>query len=367
MKLPLEQRIMLVQLYYENAKSLVGTLRAFRRITGIQDICSVNAIRNLISRFERTGSVADLPRSGRPKVSEDTAIEIRHTAETIAQDNRFGECSTVAISSATGIPQQTVWKVLRKMLKLRPYRIREVHELIPADYPRRLTFAENFLTRVEFEPNWLDTILFSDEAHFTLTGQVNYWNTRIWADHHPHTIFQTPLHDRKLTVWIGFTAEFIIGPYFFQEFDHRGELVTVTVNGDRYYDMLDEFVVPRLEELDVVDTITFQQDGAPPHVHHRVKDLLRAVFGDRIISRDFPHAWPARSPDLTPCDYWIWGYLKSIVYRNRPTTLVQLRESITQCVQAITPDQLRSAVYHMPKRLQAAIEAQGGHIEHLLR
>ena len=48
------------------------------------------------------------------------------------------------------------------------------------------------------------------------------------------------------------------------------------------------------------------QDGAPPHIARRVKDLLGTSFGDnRVLSRHFPHAWPPRSPDLSPYDYWI--------------------------------------------------------------
>jgi hypothetical protein len=44
---------------------------------------------------------------------------------------------------------------------------------------------------------------------------------------------------------------------------------------------------------------------------------LSDVFGDRIISNDI---WPARSPDLNPCDFFFWGYLKNKVYSNNPRT-----------------------------------------------
>lgn len=168
-------------------------------------------------------------------------------------------------------------------------------------------------------------------------------------------------------MWIGFTSEFVIGPYFYQEFDHNGDLATVTVNSERYLEMLQDFVVPRLEEMDMVDTVTFQQDGAPPHIGRDVTAYLRHVFGDRIISRGFPDAWPPRSPDLAPCDFWLWGYLKSIVYQNRPATLAQLRHEITVAVNSIIPDQLKAAVYHLPMRLQAVMDNGGGHIENILR
>ncbi|GFU97128.1 uncharacterized protein TNCV_4642211 [Trichonephila clavipes] len=47
-------------------------------------------------------------------------------------------------------------------------------------------------------------------------------------------------------------------------------------------------------------------------------DLLKATFGDRLISRFGPVNWPPRSCDLTPLDYFLWGYVKSLVYADKP-------------------------------------------------
>ncbi|GFT10473.1 transposable element Tcb1 transposase [Trichonephila clavipes] len=50
-------------------------------------------------------------------------------------------------------------------------------------------------------------------------------------------------------------------------------------------------------------------------------DLLKDTFGDRLISRFAPVNWPPRSCDLTPLDYFLWGYVKSLVYADKPQTL----------------------------------------------
>ncbi|GFT42100.1 uncharacterized protein TNCV_1668871 [Trichonephila clavipes] len=109
------------------------------------------------------------------------------------------------------------------------------------------------------------------------------------------------------------------------------------------------------------------QDGAAPHIARRVKDLLRRSFGDdRVLSRHFQHAWPPRSLDLSPCDYWLWGYLKSQVYRDRPTSLGMLKDNIRlQCL-TIIPDMLYSAVHNIIPRLQLLLRNDGEHIEHFL-
>jgi len=143
-------------------------------------------------------------------------------------------------------------------------------------------------------------------------------------------------------------------------------LPTLTVNGQRYLDMLQRFVIPQLVERGVLDTVTFMQDGAPPHFTCAVTDLLRERFGDWLIGRNFTIPWPARSPDLTPMDYWFWGYLKSKVYQKAPATLPALRLAIRECIDAITQEQLQNGVYHSITRMQAIMDNEGGHIEHLL-
>lgn len=115
----------------------------------------------------------------------------------------------------------------------------------------------------------------------------------------------------------------IIGPYFFE--DERG--VTVTVNGERYRNMIDNFLTPELDALGLVN-MWFQQDGAPLHTANVTMELLRDLFPQQIISINGDVDWPPRSPDLTAPDFFLWGYLKSNVYANKPETLEQLKQNI---------------------------------------
>ena len=63
----------------------------------------------------------------------------------------------------------------------------------------------------------------------------------------------------------------------------------------------------------------FQQDGATCHTATATIDLLKSKFDDKLISRNGPVNWPPRSCDLTPLDYFLWGYVKSLVYADKPT------------------------------------------------
>ena len=61
---------------------------------------------------------------------------------------------------------------------------------------------------------------------------------------------------------------------------------------------------------------------------YNTMDTLRAKFGGPLITRNFPVKWPPRSCDLTPLDYFLWGYVKSKVYANQPATLEELEDNI---------------------------------------
>ena len=99
----------------------------------------------------------------------------------------------------------------------------------------------------------------------------------------------------------------IVGLWFFEENE-----VIVTVNSNRYVNMLD-FFLPRINELDLGD-IWFQQNGATAHTSRASMAVLREHFPERLISIRGDLEWAARSPDLTPCVFYLWGYLKSRVY-----------------------------------------------------
>ena len=62
----------------------------------------------------------------------------------------------------------------------------------------------------------------------------------------------------------------VVGPYVFEE---GGETVTVTSN--RYCEMLENFLWPRLEEFDDSEDFWFQQDGATAHTARRSLGILR--------------------------------------------------------------------------------------------
>ncbi|GFW17776.1 DUF4817 domain-containing protein [Trichonephila clavipes] len=94
--------------------------------------------------------------------------------------------------------------------------------------------------------------------------------------------------------------------------------------------MITNFFIHELNNHDVQE-LWFQQDGATCHTARATIDLLKDTFGDRLISRFGPVNWPPRSCDLTPLDYFLWGYVKSLVYADKSQTLDHLEEQHSPC------------------------------------
>jgi len=78
------------------------------------------------------------------------------------------------------------------------------------------------------------------------------------------------------------------------------------------------------------------------------------------------HSWPPRSPDMTPCDFFLWGYVNERVYvPPLPADLDELTNRITTAVKSVTEDTLRRVWDEFSYRVDVFRAAGGGHTEHL--
>ncbi|GFU74497.1 DUF4817 domain-containing protein [Trichonephila clavipes] len=195
----------------------------------------------------------------------------------------------------------------------------------------------------------------------TLNGYINKQTCRIWSEANPQVYVETRLDPEKLTVWSALWAGGIIGPYFFKSDEGHN----VTVNGDRYRAMITNFFIPELNTHDVQEP-WFQQDGATCHTARATIDLLKDTFGDHLISRFGPVNWPPRSRDLTPLDYFLWGYVKSLVYADKPQTLDRLEDIIRRVIADIRPQMLEKVIENWTSRLDYIRASRDSHMQEII-
>jgi len=181
-----------------------------------------------------------------------------------------------------------------------------------------------------------------------------------WAVDNPHWLREVERQRPwAINVWWGIVGKKLIGPYFIDN----------TLNGEKYRNFLVEQLPLLLEELPLSERMTlwYQHDGCPAHHSLIAREILDRKFNGRWIGRGGPVNWPARSPDLTAPDFFLWGYLKEIVYRDVPTTRDDMINRIRNACGQIDEDLLLRVCRSFLGQIQRCIEAEGHHFEYLLK
>jgi len=106
---------------------------------------------------------------------------------------------------------------------------------------------------------------------------------------------------------------------------------------------------------------TFQQDGATIHTARRTQEWCE----DKKNVPDFirKDQWPPRSPDLNPLDYSIWSILLQRACNRPHPDLDSLRGALEREWEPLDEEVLRRIVDDFPRRVDACVEAEGGHFE----
>ena len=348
-----KQRSWCVKRYLET-KSFVKIQGEFLHVFYTDRAPDKKRIQAWVAKFNEFGTVQNRNRksdergslSGRKRVRDEPLIaRIRSDVENSPKRSTRKRCQSL------GIARTTLRRVLKDDLGKYPYRIQTKQKLTPADMKRREEMAVVLMDKIEENKTFLPYLFTSDEAHFHLDGQVNSKNNVFWGSERPTEVAQKPLHSPKVTAWCAMSTLGIFGPFFFEE---RGE--TVTVNAERYIKVLKKFY----KELKTrfpgyLKRLWFQQDGASPHSAHITRDWLKENFKKRVVSKNFSIEWSPHSPDLSPPDFYLWGYLKDRVYQEKPRTLSQLKPAV-----------LKAVMNNFCVRLKKCKDLKGAHLEHLL-
>ena len=105
----------------------------------------------------------------------------------------------------------------------------------------------------------------------------------------------------------------------------------ITVNGNRYRAMLNEFLFTKIEDKDI-GNIWFQHNGAMCHTAEAILDVLCPVFEDPIISCRTDVVWPPWSCNLTPLDYYLWGAVRFKCYADKPEPIDALKDNVREAI-----------------------------------
>lgn len=288
-------------------------------------------------------------------------VRNQDTEELILQEvERNPKTSIRRIGHTLGVSRASVHRVLQEQL-LHPYHLQQVQELLPRDFESRVEFCQFILRKNNEDPNFPEYILFTDEACFTKTGITNVHNDHIWADENPNAIrMKHSQYEFSINVWLGVIGSCLVGPVALPN----------RLTGANYLEFLVQTLPDLLDDLPLMTrhNMNFMLDGAPPHFSREVRDFLNNTYPDKWIGRGGPIEWPPRSPDLTPCDFYLWGYIKSQVYSHEINSREQLWQLIEETCNGIRNDPrgLQGLKFSFLRRVRLCVRENGGHFEQYL-
>lgn len=316
---------------------------------------SAPVILRAAQRLYETGNVLpNMHDTGRDR----EARNLRRMVQVVRAFEHNPETSIRVVARELNLSYGTVQRVLKEE-KLHAFHYTRVQHLEPGDHHARRTFCEDFLRKVDRDPRFASRVIFSDESLFTREGHFNSHNMHFWSDENPTVTRPRSFQTRwKINLWAGIMGTQILGPIVLPDI----------LTGQTYVELLRDNLPDFLEEVPLLERnkIVFQQDGAGPHNARIVTNYLNEHFPGRWMGRYGPIRWPARSPDLNPLDFFLWGYCKEKVYKTLPQDVDDLDTRLRHAIWAIDEEMMQNVERNLLKRIRACVRMDGGHFEHLL-
>ena len=294
--------------------------------------CSRDTVRDVLNKFEETGTVDDRPRKGRKrKFSETEAKNI------VKKAKKRKNAPEIARESKKKVSTRTVQRTL-KTGGIQYLKIQKIEKLTEAHKEKRVRYSKKMKGY-----NW-NGVLFSDEKTFQLGATPGY----AWQDPKNRLTEEKTPYPKKLNVW-GAAGTYLKTKLYYFDSNLNSELYSTILNS-------------RLKEEDLIYSPKcpkklrkkwdFLQDNAKYHRSAKAMEAVEELVGDRWIEH------PAKSPDLNPMED-MWSYLDRKVKAARPKTIKSLKRTLTQAWNDLPWTYVAKSTKSMRRRLEKCIE-QGG-------
>lgn len=292
-------------------------------------------VHNIIEKYKETGTVHDLPKSGRKRKLSNKQVQqaVRKAKEGKTSPQIARECETE-------VSPRTIRRRLREA-GLFYGRVLKVEKLTKRHKELRVQYSEDMK-----DYKW-KRVFFSDEKTF----QLGATPTHAWQEHTDRVIKEYVKHAPKLHVWgaIGYYGRTEL--YCFQE----------NLNSKGYQRILKQNLKESklIYSSDAPKTLPgnwiFLQDNAPSHKAKKTMELLDELVGERIIRH------PAKSPDLNIIEN-LWAILDRKVKSAEITNIQTLKRFLRKEWKSLSWRQIRNCVDSMPKRLELCLESGGNRL-----
>ena len=314
---------------------------------------SIKTVFNWQSRFKKGHKIIkDQHRSGRPITATKSSNVL--TVKSLIDNNPW--CNYDEIEAETSLSRGTIFNIIHEKLKLKKLTSRWVpHELTEKNRLERVRCCKENLAKFK-ENKWrLGDVVTGDECWVYHRKIAKKQLNASWVKEgdKPRTVVRLNRFEQKTMFTIFFKRSGCLHITYMD----KGK----TINKDSY---INDCLVPLVNTLKRqrpstgAKNIKLHHDNARPHVHKDVKSFIKE---EQMVSMEHP----PYSPDLAPCDFWLFDYIKQrLVDATGPE---DLRKQITKIVDSIDIKEWERTFEKWLERMERCLKHKGHYFEHIYK
>jgi histone-lysine N-methyltransferase SETMAR len=294
----------------------------------------------------------DDPRSGRPKTTL-TKSNIDLVRRLIEANPHI---SYDQIEAATSINRFSINQIVHDHLKMRKLTSRWIpHELTNQNRQLRVEICRENLAKISEAKLRLSDIITGDESWFYWRQIGKKQSNMCWVGEgqNPKTVVKRGRFEKKNMFCIFFRAS---GPVL----SHCVKLQR-SITSDYYIENCLEPIVKAMKKQRKkcgAKNLKLLHDNARPHT---TQDVTTYLNDEKIsIIRHPPY-----SPDLAPCDFWLFDEIKGRLRDARSQKSLQIQ--ITKILSSIPKEEYQKAFNKWVERMELCVEHNGEYFEHLIK
>ena len=311
---------------------------------------SIYTIHRWIKRFEEGWmTFEDKPRSGRPREAT-TPQKIQKIQDLIKKNPHE---TTQMLADSTCISRERVQFILYKHLDLKKVCAKWIPHVLTEENKRRRVETSKMLLSLLIGNN--RNVITGDETWIHFFTVSNKENNKVWVtkDQSRPTIVKTARNSKKRMFCIFFSVDGVIARIVVP----KGKTVTGNLYANEILPKVFKNFKKKRERTTMRD-VSLHHDNASSHSTNDVRDFLQQNRVELL-----PH--PPYSPDLAPCDFFLFPRIKKQLGGKKFENVENLARSVQSIVDNILKEDYCQSFQNWKIRLQRCIEVEGNYFEGL--
>ena len=292
----------------------------------------------------------DDPRSGTPTTSR-TNENVERVREKVRSDRRL---TVRMIADELSMNSERVWRIITEDLGMRKVCAKMVPRLLnDGQKENHVQVYQDILKQLEIIPDLLSRVVTDDESWIFKYNPLTKRQSLEWKSASSLRPKKARLFKSKIKVML--IVFFDVHGIVHLEFLPQGQ----TINQNVYKDILRclmRSVREKRRELWETKSWLLHHDNAPAHNALSIRQFL-AENNIAVLEQ------PPYSPDLAPCDFFLFPKLKGVIKGTRFQDSKAITTAVTKELRTIPMESFQKCIEAWQQRLEKCIRAQGDYFE----